>query len=214
MADPDTFGCSLGDLRTWASWSAILAAAFGEPMSSEQQQTFTTVAGGRAPPTKRVRELWCAVGRGGGKSRMASLIAAYLGVCVTYSDQLAPGEVGLIVVIAPTLAQAKICHGYILGFLQQSPVYCSQITSIDKSKGKDCSIELNGNIRIEVRAANFRTTRGPSLLACIVDEISFLRDELSAVPDVELVRSVTPSLVRTGGMLIAISSPYRKSGIM
>src|SRR5262249_54238022 len=119
-----------------------------------------------------------------------------------------------IVVVAPTLAQAKICHGYILGFLQTSPVFNDLIIDVERGKNKDSAITLNGNVKIETRAANFRTTRGPTLLACIVDEISFLLDALSATPDIELVRAVTPSLIRSGGMLICISSPYRKSGIM
>src|SRR5262249_13762491 len=39
------------------------------------------------------------------------------------------------------------------------------------------------------------------------------RDESSATPDVETYRAVLPSLMTTQGMLIGISSPYRRSGL-
>ena len=51
------------------------------------------VSGGRAPPTKRVRELWAMVGRKGGKSRMAAAIAVYLALFVKY--KLSRGERGM-----------------------------------------------------------------------------------------------------------------------
>ncbi|HEY8005704.1 MAG TPA: hypothetical protein VIE66_02605, partial [Methylocella sp.] len=51
-----------------------------------------------------------------------------------------------------------------------------------------------------------------TFVACIGDEISFWRSESSANPDVEILRALRPSLLTTGGPLIAISSPYSKKG--
>jgi hypothetical protein len=48
----------------------------------------------------------------------------------------------------------------------------------------------------------------------VIDEAAFLRDETSAQPDVELVRAVMPSLLAARGLLIGISSPYRKVGVL
>jgi hypothetical protein len=48
----------------------------------------------------------------------------------------------------------------------------------------------------------------------IADEIAYWRDETSASPDVEVVRAVMPSLLRTNGSLVAISTPYRKLGLL
>ena len=61
---------------------------------------------------------------------------------------------------------------------------------------------------------SFRYIRGRSLVACIFDEVAFWRDELSAAPDIEVYRAVLPSLLRMGGVLIGISTPYRKSGLL
>jgi hypothetical protein len=52
------------------------------------------------------------------------------------------------------------------------------------------------------------------LLACVFDEVSYWRDELSALPDVETYRAVLPALSTTNGLLVCISSPYRRSGLM
>ena len=46
------------------------------------------------------------------------------------------------------------------------------------------------------------------------DEVAFWRDETSAAPDVEVYRAVLPSLATTHGMLVAISTPYRKTGLL
>ncbi|MEI9899643.1 MAG: hypothetical protein WDN31_05275 [Hyphomicrobium sp.] len=62
--------------------------------------------------------------------------------------------------------------------------------------------------------ANFRTIRGRTLLAVVFDEASFWRDETSASPDIEVYRAVLPALATTGGMLIGISSPYRRVGLL
>jgi hypothetical protein len=43
---------------------------------------------------------------------------------------------------------------------------------------------------------------------------AFWRDETSATPDIEVVRAVSPSLVASGGMLVAISTPYRRAGLL
>jgi hypothetical protein len=67
---------------------------------------------------------------------------------------------------------------------------------------------------ISIHSNSFRNIRGKTLLACIFDEVAFWRDEVSANPDLETYRAVLPSLVRTGGMLIGISTPYRRGGLL
>jgi hypothetical protein len=53
------------------------------------------------------------------------------------------------------------------------------------------------------------------LLAVCFDELSFWpTDELMALPDVEAFRAVMPALVASGGLFCAISSPYRRVGLL
>ena len=56
--------------------------------------------------------------------------------------------------------------------------------------------------------------RGRTLVAAVMDEVSFFRDESSATPDIETYRAILPSLATTDGMLIGISTPYRKMGLL
>jgi hypothetical protein len=76
------------------------------------------------------------------------------------------------------------------------------------------SLTLRHRARIEVRSSNFRTVRGVTLLAAIIDEIAFLRDESSAVPDVELYRALKPALATTGGIILGVSSPWAQRGLL
>ena len=120
LTDQLLLGSALGDPNSWTTWLAVLRAAFGLPLDEQQQQLFGSVAGGRAPPTRRVRELWCILARRCGKSRMAAALGVYA-ACFT-QHRLAAGEQGMVLVLAASQAQAKAVFNYVIGFLQASPV--------------------------------------------------------------------------------------------
>jgi hypothetical protein len=124
---------------------------------------------------------------------------------------LAPGERGVVMLVAPTMSQGAICLNYARGYLENSPILGNQLIEVTSDE-----IILKGNVRIQIRASTFRSTRGFTLLGVVVDEVAFLRsdDGQSLNPDIELYRAVMPSLVRSGGVMIAISSPYRKTGLL
>jgi hypothetical protein len=69
LASGRLLGAGLGDIDTWRTWLVVLKAAFGRPLDKDELATFRTVAGNRAPPDHRVRELWAIAGRRSGKSR-------------------------------------------------------------------------------------------------------------------------------------------------
>jgi Phage Terminase len=185
----------------------VLRAAFGLQLSDKERATFAQVAGDRGPPSKRVRELWAVVGRRGGKSRIAAVIAVFQACFVEH--RLAPGEVGYVLVLAASRDQARVVFDYIKAFLEASPVLRHEIES---ASGSD--IRLRNGVVIAVHANSFRTVRGRTLLACIFDEVALWRDEVSAVPDLEVYRAVLPALMTTNGMLIGISTPYRRVGLL
>jgi hypothetical protein len=51
-------------------------------------------------------------------------------------------------------------------------------------------------------------------VACIMDEVAYWRDETSATPDVEAYRAIVPALITTDGMLVGISTGYRRMGLL
>jgi hypothetical protein len=207
LKDPRLLGAALGDPMTWQTWRSVLKAAFGLHLTEQEARTFTDIAGERSPPTQRVRELWAVVGRRGGKSRMAAACAVYLACFVKY--QLAPGERGMVLVLASSQAQARVVFGYVRGFLAASPALRKEVTNATARE-----IALRNRVVIAVHANSFRTVRGRTLVAAVFDEVAFWRDETSALPDVEAYRAVLPALATTDGMLIGISTPYRKIGLL
>jgi hypothetical protein len=207
LNDQNLLGAGLGDTATWSTWLATLRAAFALPLSEGDMATFRKVAGDRAPPTKRVRELWCVVGRRSGKSRMAAALSVFLALFQKHN--LAHGEAGVVLVVAMSKEQALVVFNYLEGFLRASPVLAREVAGTTAAE-----IRLRNGVIISVQAANFRTIRGRTVLAAVFDETSFWRDEGSASPDIEVYRAVLPSLTASGGMLVSISTPYRKLGIM
>jgi Phage Terminase len=207
LTDRNLLGAALGNPSTWAVWLSILRAAFTLPMSDQDKELFAQVSGGRTPPTQRVRELWAIVGRRGGKSRVAAALAVYLACFCKY--KLAPGEVGTVLVVANNKDQAQIVFNYALAFFQFSPVLAKEVGSTTASE-----IRLKNGLVISVHANSFRSVRGRTLVAVIFDETAFWRDETSATPDLEVYRAVRPSLMTTKGMLVGISTPYRRVGLL
>jgi hypothetical protein len=66
--------------ESWNGWRTVLRAAFALPMTKDEVAFFKSIAGGRDPPRRRVRELWCVCGRRSGKSAIISLISAHAGI--------------------------------------------------------------------------------------------------------------------------------------
>jgi hypothetical protein len=209
LADGKLLGSTFGDTSTWRTWSAVLKAAFGRPLSAQERTAFAAVSGGRAPPARQVAELWCVAGRRSGKSRIAATVATYLATCIDHRARLSAGEVGTVLVLAPSKAQAAIVLGYVKAMILGSPLLRREVVGETADE-----IRLRDGIVIAVHAANYKSVRGRTLLACVADESSFWKDESSTQPDLEIYRAVLPALASTDGMLIGISSPYRRIGLL
>ncbi len=210
LTDANLLGAALGPPESWATWISVLKASFGEKLDRRDRRAFAAVAGGRKPPGRRVRELVAVVGRRGGKSKMAAAIAAYIATCIDHTAKLSAGEPGMILVLAASQAQAQIVFGYVVGFLQSSPILAGRIEGTTTTE-----VRLEGNVVIGVHSNSFRTIRGRTLLACVFDETAYWQaDESGANPDTEVYRAVLPSLMTSGGMLVAISTGYRKAGLL
>src|SRR6516225_3836264 len=207
LLDHRMLGAGFGNLDTWRTWLVTLKAAFGRPLDTHERETFAAVAGNRTVPTKRVRELWCVAGRRSGKSRVAAAIAVCLSLCCKH--KLARGERGMCLVLAGSMDQALAVIGYMRGLLEDAPALWAEVIAV-----KRYEIELKNNIAIAVHSNSFRTVRGRTLVGCVFDETAFWRDESSASPDVEVYRATLPSLATTNGMLIGISTPYRRLGLL
>jgi hypothetical protein len=207
LCDPLLLGAALGDSASWSCWLSVLKAAFGLPLSEQQRQAFGEVAGQREPPSRRVRELWAIVARRSGKSRTAAALGVFHACFVQH--KLSPGEQGLVLILAASQSQAKVVFGYCLGFLRESPVLRQELVEATRNE-----IRLRNGVVIAIHSNSFRSIRGRTLLAAVLDECAFWRSEDSAQPDTETYTALLPSLATTGGQLIGISTPYRRLGLL
>jgi hypothetical protein len=161
------------------------------------------------PPPGGLSEAWLVIGRRGGKSMILALIACYLAVFRDYRPYLSPGEVGTIKIIATDRRQARVIHRYCRALLTQVPAF-SQLVG----RETEDAIELTNRVTIEIQTASFRSVRGYTVIAALLDEIAFWRsEETAANPDAEIVAALRPAMSTIpGAMFLAASSPYARRG--
>ena len=199
-----------GTLETWRPWLTALRALYGLPIRKTKSCQLVKQCTGRSAATLPADAFSAALyltGRRSGKSRVSAAIAAFEAVLAGHQRKLAKGERGVVPVVAPTKNQGRIVRDYIRAIFDL-PLLQGQLAG-ENAEG----FELRDGTRIEIMAGNFRTVRGYSLLAAVVDEVAFFGlEETSRVSDTELIRALKPSLATVGGKLIAISSPYARRG--
>ena len=208
MTDPDLFGDQFGG-DSWAAWRALLSGFYGLALAKPEHNTFSSLTGLSEPPGEPLDELWLAIGRRGGKSQCAALLAVYEACFRDHSDRLAPGEVATVMVLACDRKQARTVMRYVAGLLHSNPMLERMI---HREQGE--SIELTTRTVIEVQTASFRAVRGYSVACVIADEIAFWRSDESANPDQEIINALRPAMATLDGRLIALSSPYAKRGAL
>jgi hypothetical protein len=189
----------------------LLIAAMGEALTDEERAIFAKLTGREREPGERVAELWCVIGRRGGKSRAIAALLVYLATMADYCAQLVSGEHGLVLCLARTQEQAQVVLEYVAGIIDDAPILAKMVTR--RAADSLTLFNRGATIVIAVRAASFRGVRGLTCVAAVADEIAFWQaDDGSANPDTEILRAVRPTLLTTGGPLIAISSPYARKG--
>jgi hypothetical protein len=194
---------------SWNAWATVLKGAFGLPMSKKERALFRSLAD-RNPPKKRVRELWIVAGRRAGKDSVASLIAAHTAAFFDPIGLLRPGERAVCMCLACDRDQAKIVLGFIRSYFNDIP-YLERMVTRRTANG----MELSNGVDIIVGTNTFRAVRGRSIALAIFDEVAFWRDDRSAAPDSETYNAIVPGTITLpGSMLIGISTPHKKSGLL
>jgi ribosomal protein L37AE/L43A len=189
---------------SWRNWKSFLATLFALPMDEEQVSIYRQCTGRTDPPKAAFEEAFCIVGRRGGKSLIAALVAVFLAVFKTYD--LSPGETGTLMVLSADKKQSRVVLGYIKAFFKTAMLRGMVLAETRES------IRLNNSIVIEVHVSSFKTTRGYTCIGVVCDEIAFWQSESASNPAGEVLNALRPSLATTHGLLLCISSPYSKTG--
>lgn len=210
--DPDLFGPWFeGD--TWATWRVLDKALFGEQLDAAEMAIFRELTGRDESPTSPVQEAWLVMGRRSGKDVKAASICAYIATIgamqMDFRRYLVPGERGVVQLLAVDRDQSRVCLGYLKAFFER-PVLAQEVVGMSAE-----GIELANGLSIEVTTNDQRRVRGRTVIAVVFDEVAFWRSEGSVSPDTDVYNAVKPAMVTIpNAMLIAISSPYARRGLL
>jgi hypothetical protein len=206
--DPKIFGSWFEDKETWANWFAFLKSVFALPQSEAELAIFRKFTGRTAPDPSGYLEATLVVGRRGGKSLILALIAAFLAAFHDWSPYLTGGERGTIMVVSADRKSARSIFRYLKEMLS-IPLLAGLIERETQE-----TVDLSNGISVEIVAGNFRTIRGRTIVAGLLDEEAFWpTDEGLANPDIAVVGAIKPSMATVPrAMLLKASSPYARKG--
>jgi GAF domain-containing protein len=194
---------------SWSTWRAVLGALFGLQLSEADQAIIRQLTGHAQCPQAPCREGWFVMGRRAGKSLLAAFVAVYLAVFRSYDDVLQRGERGTLMLIAADRRQARTLMRYVLGFFE-----LPGLAGLIEWRTQD-ALYLTNRVVIEIHTASFKSVRGYTLIGAICDEVAFWTAEDWANPDVEIITALRPALATVpGSLLLAISSPYARRGLL
>jgi len=212
MTDRKILGKLFGEKMgrdTWAAWKTFLSALFGLVLTAEQREVYERHTGRSDAPARQFREAYVIAGRRSGKSSVAALIAVFLAIFRDYSGELQAGEIGEVQVLASDRKQAQVIFRYVDAFLK-IPLLKHMVLERLKE-----SILLDNHIRIVIRTSSFKSIRGFTVVACIADEVAFWEDADSANPAAAVLAAIRPAMSTISNpLLIAISSPYSRRGVL
>jgi hypothetical protein len=208
MTTPELAGAEFG-APSWATWRVIARLIDGDAhlLGAGEQALALQLTGRTVLPTAPPREVYVGAGRRSGKSRFGALVATWL--AAGEYPQLAAGETAVVAHIAPDKKQAAIDLDYARGIVGQSALLRAELAGATQD-----TLTFRHRTQLEVATASYRTVRGRTQAGAVVDESAFLRADDSALPDVELVRALRPSLLTLNGLLVVLSSPHRKLGLL
>ena len=196
----------------WTAWRAFVKTVFGhEELTAEELAVFRKCTGLEEPSAFTQREVWMPIGRRGGKSRVLALISVYLACCIDWTPYLVPGEKGFISALAAQRKQAAQIMGYVKGTISRHPRLAELVVNQLSE-----SLDLEGQVTIEVTTASITAVRSRTVIAALCDEIAFWRsDEESANPDEEILNALRPAMLTIPrSMLLAASSRYARQGAL
>ncbi len=212
IKDENLFRPYLGNLQSWRQWLNALRVVYGlAPDWSDKSRALIEQCTGRQVeqlPADGFDTALFLTGRRSGKSRIAAVIGAFEAVLAGHESKLAKGETGIVTICSPTRYQSRIVKSYLRAIFD-TDLLRNEVVSESQN-----GFELRNGTRIEILAGDWRTIRGYTLLAAIVDEACFFGydAESKVKSDTELIRAIQPGLKTVGGKLVCISSPYAKKG--
>jgi hypothetical protein len=162
-----------------------------------------------------LRWLTWVIGGRSGKSYLGALAILWRGL-VSDLTQLAPGEEATGLIVCPDLRLARHTLQYIRG-----AVKLPQVASAIKLKGDssdNCTIERPDGKCVTFSAlpatSGGSAVRARTLVAAMLDECAFFRDDDYAVNDRDIYQAVSPRVTIPGGFTLSSSTPWAEAGLL
>ena len=149
-----------------------------------------------------------AIGRRGGKSLVAAVWAVYDGVVRDLTAYLRPGEVRYVVLVSPSLRQARELFRTLRSFFDLpalKPLVVSETAE---------SIELVTGVMLMVIPCNSRAARGLPISTLLLEEFASFLDSDGNQSDEQMYRALSPSIAQFGpeGRIVILSTPRGTRG--
>ena len=208
IADKALFAPWFKKEATWKAWFVFLSALCALPMTEEQLAVYRACTGRTEPPTTPATEAWLVCGRRAGKSFILALIAVYLACSTVTGNSWPPASGQQSWSSLRTGNRARVIMRYVRGLLTNVAMLARMI---EREAAE--SFDLDNGVTIEVGTVSFRSTRGYTIVAALLDELAFWPTDDSANPDSEVIAAIRPGMVTIpGAMLLCASSPYARRG--
>jgi len=205
IRNPKLFGSLFQSLDTWSAWLVWLKAVFGLPMDDAELELYRKCTGRITfQRENKFKESYAIVGRRGGKSRIVSFAAVFIACFHDFKKYLAPGEKGMVLVLARDRDQAKVVFGYVSAILNEIPALKQMIARQIADE-----LELNNGITIAVKTSDYRAVRGVTIVCAIADEVAFW-DSQGVNPDKEIFQALRPAMATIPGKALGYQLALRE----
>jgi len=168
------------------------------------------------------------VGRRGGKTTLAAIVAIYSTIKVNWRPFLTKTPVATVLVLSHSVDLSEEILDILKQLVESSPLL-NRLRNLKKKNTtkifhlkipflKEGTEEIEwSNVRVKVGAASKKTTRGSAVCTLLCDEIAYWNlSEEAAEPDAEILRAARMSLLqfKEHGTIIKMSSPGIKQGVL
>jgi hypothetical protein len=199
----------LNDQTLSRAQTTVLKSIYGMPLNEEELTIYRGATGREKYLEGEQKESTIICGRRGGKTgKLAASVVCF----EAFRDHGLPrGEDGYIMLLAPTLKQARIAFRYIRSYLRKSPILRRHVAKATRDE-----ITLTNNVVIGCYASTHDGVRGRTIIAVICDEIGFWpSDDDAASPAEEVLAALRPGMATVrNAKILKISTPFIKVGLL
>ena len=194
------FRDSFADMSSWRRWRSFVAAFFGLPLAADGLEDAREFTGRAVVREGGYPEGIVLSGRRGGKSTIAAMLAVY-------EAAVAPDGAGDVLLVSQDhRASLRVIMSHARRFARAG-VLASEVV---RESGD--TLEFRNGRSIYALPCTSEAPRGLKLRFAALDEIAHYRTSENVPRAAEIVRSVRPALLDSGGRLLAVSTPYSASG--